>query len=187
MAPATPISMMPPEGPASSPSASRRSTWPLAMALLRQPNNCEGDIPYRRAHRRDVHVRGQRLFHNPSLGLVQPIVSRHRRTVLHPARHDLEQLEPSITGHMRRHRNSHRHQATVPISQPSPLCQTGPPCRLLSQCGEAYCRFTIVDGACGAKRSGAGIAQLVERLIQLFGAGSLLRRGEIAILRGRPG
>src|SRR5690606_5212687 len=54
----------------------------------------------------------------------------HRRTVLHPARHHLQQLETSITGHMRRHRNSHRHQTTVPIPYQSPARQTGPPWRL---------------------------------------------------------
>src|SRR5690606_35586684 len=49
VAPAMPISITPPPVPASSSGASSRSTWPLAMALRRHPNICEGDIPYRRA------------------------------------------------------------------------------------------------------------------------------------------
>jgi len=49
MAPAISISTVPPEQACSSLGVSSRSTWPLATALRRQPNNCEGDIPYRRA------------------------------------------------------------------------------------------------------------------------------------------
>jgi hypothetical protein len=60
--------------------------------------------------RRNVGVSRKRLCHQPGLGFARPPSPCRCRAAIQTFGQNLEQLETSISRHMRRHRSSHRHQ-----------------------------------------------------------------------------
>lgn len=121
-----PISITLPEGPTSPSSASRRST-PLA-GFAPPAEQLRGDIPYRRATA-ETFASGPAPLQRSVPWSRQASCVAPPPDCLHPARHDLQQLETSITGHICRHGNSHRHQNYGPIPHHMPSGQTGSPWR----------------------------------------------------------
>lgn len=81
--------------------------------------------PISSRHRQEVNVWGQLFVHDPRLGLVLSGCSATPPAVFHPARHHLQQLENSVTGHMRTHKNLHCHQIYGATSRYVRRCHLG--------------------------------------------------------------